>query len=191
MILGINDNTCCICIDTIAREKKLECGHAFCMECIDSWITKNPTCPLCNDKIQVTFLQRIRCSEFKFDSIATMLNMIIEYECTPMELCCAIHEGFISQRAVLVLFRIEIMRQAFMYTCLVHNVLDTSTVLILLKRGYMYALTATQIDALNDYLSIGILLHMKQIGFYKIHKQKLKKGVLRRIGSWLKRRIRN
>ena len=44
-------NTCLICIDNFSEEdlvRKLQkCKHIYHKECIDKWIIKNPTCPIC------------------------------------------------------------------------------------------------------------------------------------------------
>ena len=42
-------DNCCICMDKIVNEKKLEkCGHKFCKECIDNHFKlAKPSCPIC------------------------------------------------------------------------------------------------------------------------------------------------
>lgn len=47
-----NDN-CTICL--LEKEKgeecrRLVCEHSFHLDCIDPWLKKNPTCPLCREK---------------------------------------------------------------------------------------------------------------------------------------------
>ena len=41
---------CSICYKDILGDNKirlLHCNHIFHSECIDEWLTKNPTCPVC------------------------------------------------------------------------------------------------------------------------------------------------
>lgn len=45
-----NDN-CSICFEkmnTIRYIRKTICGHMFCSECIQEWLHKKKSCPLCN-----------------------------------------------------------------------------------------------------------------------------------------------
>jgi hypothetical protein len=42
-----SDN-CVICMDTISSSKRLDCGHVFCVDCIDDYFKKcQPKCPSC------------------------------------------------------------------------------------------------------------------------------------------------
>ena len=48
--LLIHDSECCICLDKFEDGEKistLKCNHCFHEECIDNWLQKNLTCPLC------------------------------------------------------------------------------------------------------------------------------------------------
>jgi len=38
---------CSICLDDFDESKKLTCDHEFCYVCIDAWLEKHNTCPLC------------------------------------------------------------------------------------------------------------------------------------------------
>lgn len=46
-----NGDECVICLEHFKRgddARRLDhCGHVFHVSCIDEWLTKNPTCPLC------------------------------------------------------------------------------------------------------------------------------------------------
>lgn len=51
-IRGLKDSAdCAVCLNEFANEDKLrllpKCKHAFHMECIDTWLLSNSTCPLC------------------------------------------------------------------------------------------------------------------------------------------------
>ena len=38
---------CCICMDTIDNRVELFCGHSFCRECLQTWLSDHHGCPLC------------------------------------------------------------------------------------------------------------------------------------------------
>ncbi|GBN97148.1 hypothetical protein AVEN_162876-1 [Araneus ventricosus] len=40
---------CCVCLDTTRcrKMKPLRCSHSFHERCINSWLERNKTCPLC------------------------------------------------------------------------------------------------------------------------------------------------
>lgn len=38
---------CTICMDSITNMDTLACGHSFCKQCIDTWLSSNDRCPLC------------------------------------------------------------------------------------------------------------------------------------------------
>lgn len=48
-----NDNTCPICLGTYKSKETLrtipECNHYFHANCIDEWLRRNTTCPLCRN----------------------------------------------------------------------------------------------------------------------------------------------
>jgi hypothetical protein len=41
------DIDCCICFSNIRCLGHLECGHDFCMDCIEKWYERSNTCPVC------------------------------------------------------------------------------------------------------------------------------------------------
>lgn len=42
------EETCCICMDTLNNPKKLQkCGHVFCTGCIEDYFKYKPACPSC------------------------------------------------------------------------------------------------------------------------------------------------
>ncbi len=46
-------NTCSICLENITKgKKKIECNHEFHLKCIDEWLIKSNTCPLCRTPIK-------------------------------------------------------------------------------------------------------------------------------------------
>lgn len=47
-----NDEDCSICLgDQTNKAVKLTCGHIFHKMCIDPWLEKNKTCPICRNRI--------------------------------------------------------------------------------------------------------------------------------------------
>ncbi len=47
--------TCCICLeDNEIDLKTLLCGHKYHRECIETWFTKEESCPLCRDEFTNT-----------------------------------------------------------------------------------------------------------------------------------------
>jgi len=50
----MNNNNCCsICIDTLENTKDFHCSQCknyFHQDCINKWISKNPSCPICRFK---------------------------------------------------------------------------------------------------------------------------------------------
>ena len=47
--------TCSICYEVKAQEKTLCCGHSYCKCCINNWLTRNATCPICREKVRDTY----------------------------------------------------------------------------------------------------------------------------------------
>ncbi|KAI4313240.1 hypothetical protein L6164_026233 [Bauhinia variegata] len=50
---------CAICLDEIEKEQPARlvpgCNHAFHIECINTWLSKHPLCPLCRAKLDPEF----------------------------------------------------------------------------------------------------------------------------------------
>ena len=48
----VDNNTCSICIDEINKNKITlkNCNHTFHKKCIDSWLKKNSSCPICRQE---------------------------------------------------------------------------------------------------------------------------------------------
>lgn len=48
-----SDNTCSICLGEYQPKETIrtipECNHYFHASCVDKWLRKNPTCPLCRN----------------------------------------------------------------------------------------------------------------------------------------------
>lgn len=46
---------CPICYDAILRNdnRKLKCGHVFHKSCVDEWVSRKGTCPMCRAVISV------------------------------------------------------------------------------------------------------------------------------------------
>jgi hypothetical protein len=48
----INTYECPICMDEINTDVLItNCGHHFCQKCMDVWLNKNNTCPICRNII--------------------------------------------------------------------------------------------------------------------------------------------
>jgi WD40 repeat protein len=44
--------TCSICLENEINLLLNPCGHPYCKNCIDKWLNKNASCPLCRKKIE-------------------------------------------------------------------------------------------------------------------------------------------
>ncbi|CAN0847956.1 E3 ubiquitin-protein ligase ATL23 [Linum grandiflorum] len=51
-------NECAVCLDEIEAEDPARmipvCKHGYHLECADKWLSKNPFCPVCRRKIDLT-----------------------------------------------------------------------------------------------------------------------------------------
>lgn len=71
---------CAVCLSQICRHEKLrvlpECKHGFHVQCIDTWLKYNPTCPLCRKIITPLpskVLQRRHENDHCFPSVLFLL----------------------------------------------------------------------------------------------------------------------
>ncbi|CAN4123028.1 unnamed protein product [Withania somnifera] len=52
-------NDCAVCLDEIENEQMARvvpgCNHGFHVECADTWLSKNPVCPVCRTKLEPEF----------------------------------------------------------------------------------------------------------------------------------------
>ena len=44
-------NICSICHDTFNEPIKIQCGHIFCENCLEEWLARDRTCPICRSTI--------------------------------------------------------------------------------------------------------------------------------------------
>jgi hypothetical protein len=49
---------CSICSELMNDPVMDSHGHSFCRECIESWLSRSPTCPMTNESIQKSELRR-------------------------------------------------------------------------------------------------------------------------------------
>ncbi|CAN4105233.1 unnamed protein product [Withania somnifera] len=53
LVLG---NDCAVCLDVIGSEQVARlipgCNHGFHVECADTWLSKQPVCPVCRSKLE-------------------------------------------------------------------------------------------------------------------------------------------
>ena len=52
----LNDDCCCsICLDEISQDsvRTFECNHYFHLSCLNEWVRKSATCPVCRTKLNV------------------------------------------------------------------------------------------------------------------------------------------
>ncbi|KAI4336743.1 hypothetical protein L6164_015232 [Bauhinia variegata] len=51
---------CAVCLDEIENEQPARlvpgCNHGFHLECADTWLSKNPLCPVCRAKLDTELL---------------------------------------------------------------------------------------------------------------------------------------
>ncbi|KAK1416459.1 hypothetical protein QVD17_32250 [Tagetes erecta] len=50
---------CAVCLDDVEPEQLARmfpgCNHGFHLQCADTWLTKNPICPVCRNKLDASF----------------------------------------------------------------------------------------------------------------------------------------
>ena len=79
-----NDNNCCsICFETLKNKscRKLICNHQFHINCIDKWLSKNNSCPICrhvleNEKI---FIESSNRQDNYFDFNPILKYLLLSY----------------------------------------------------------------------------------------------------------------
>lgn len=53
-------NDCAVCLDEIESEQPARmvpgCNHGFHLQCADTWLSKNPVCPVCRARLGSEFL---------------------------------------------------------------------------------------------------------------------------------------
>jgi hypothetical protein len=58
-VASLEDPMCPVCQDTARAPVQLPCRHAFCEDCIDRWLERERTCPLCRAVVPDAGLQAI------------------------------------------------------------------------------------------------------------------------------------
>ncbi|XP_076899529.1 E3 ubiquitin-protein ligase ATL23-like [Bidens hawaiensis] len=52
---------CSICLDDIQAEQPARvvpgCNHGFHLQCVDTWLARNPVCPVCRNKLEPGLFQ--------------------------------------------------------------------------------------------------------------------------------------
>ena len=43
--------SCPVCLNEITSPKVTSCKHAFCAECLDAWLQREETCPMCRKNL--------------------------------------------------------------------------------------------------------------------------------------------
>ncbi|KAK9059891.1 hypothetical protein SSX86_020595 [Deinandra increscens subsp. villosa] len=56
LVLGTE---CAVCLDDVEPEQRARilpgCNHGFHLKCADTWLSKNPVCPVCRNKLDAGF----------------------------------------------------------------------------------------------------------------------------------------
>jgi hypothetical protein len=50
------DKHCPICLETFEKNRNIsttDCGHSFCITCLDRWLEKKDNCPICRATLSV------------------------------------------------------------------------------------------------------------------------------------------
>src|SRR4051794_41046247 len=63
---------CSICLDPFFEPIRTPCGHAFCKQCLESWIQKKASCPLDQQPLPSS------SSDFRVDFV--LAELLAEYE---------------------------------------------------------------------------------------------------------------
>ena len=70
---------CTICFENPKQEKKLQCGHAFCPECIKRWKQCSDSCPMCRRPIARKYWRNVCAIKKDNHSFLKHLQFLIKY----------------------------------------------------------------------------------------------------------------
>jgi hypothetical protein len=65
--------TCIVCREIFYEPSRAGCGHTFCLECIEGWITSSGTCPICR--------KRVHQNQISKDLVASNIINDLEVTC--------------------------------------------------------------------------------------------------------------
>ncbi|VDP58662.1 unnamed protein product [Heligmosomoides polygyrus] len=99
------DFCCSICMNIFRKPSMLSCGHSFCADCIQHWLSENVSCPTCRTDTRVPIrniaLEQVR-SDSRNDPVAHSAP-VADYEKAPknihLSVCCLLF-SFIVYNAV-------------------------------------------------------------------------------------------
>lgn len=57
---GIDADACAVCLGDVEHAALLECGHRFCQPCIEDWLSRSDSCPICRQPVQRDFDMLVR-----------------------------------------------------------------------------------------------------------------------------------
>nr|GLL40796.1 RING-H2 finger protein ATL58-like [Ipomoea trifida] len=89
---------CAVCLNNISggeRCRKLrECGHCFHVDCVDAWLQKQSTCPLCRSEVSGGVFRR-EYERGVLDFLVSWSEIILDKICNPLnqELSSMLCEG--------------------------------------------------------------------------------------------------
>lgn len=70
---------CTICFENPKQEKRLQCGHVFCPDCIKLWKKCNDACPMCRQPIARKYWRNVCAIKKDNDSFLKHLQFFIKY----------------------------------------------------------------------------------------------------------------
>jgi len=67
------DRTCIICREEMQSAKKLNCGHIFHVRCLQSWLRRQLSCPVCRANVEVS----TRGSNTRNEAVSVLRNYLV------------------------------------------------------------------------------------------------------------------
>lgn len=61
------EKCCSICLEDISQDsvKTFECDHYFHLDCLNQWVSKSATCPICRTKLNV--IHKIKINDTSYE----------------------------------------------------------------------------------------------------------------------------
>lgn len=74
------DNPCSVCLEKLSTDNTaLSCGHTYHKKCIDEWLLKSQTCPICRQiqSVEPVIVDESMCNIYPYLILALAIIAII------------------------------------------------------------------------------------------------------------------